>query len=210
MSAFEAEEGPQSVPGEVTRLLAAARAGDGAASGRLFELVYDDLRRLAARHVRGARNAGPSATSLVHEAFLRLNRREELPYADRTHFFAVASRAMRQIVIDEARSRCAGKRGGGQADLELDELAVAAPTAAAPVEELLAIHDALSALEREEPRLAEVVEWHFFGGLTFGEIAEARGVSERTVLRDWRAARALLHARLDSAQEDSAPRDSGD
>jgi len=193
----EEDSGPATfAPGEVTRLLAAARAGDAAASGRLFELVYDDLRRLAARHVRGARNAGPSATSLVHEAFLRLNRRDELPYADRTHFFAVASRAMRQIVIDEARSRSAGKRGGGQANLDLDELQVAAP--ASPVEELLAIHDALTALEREEPRLAEVVEWHFFGGLTFGEIAEARGVSERTVLRDWRAARALLHGRLES------------
>jgi len=193
----EGDSGPATfAPGEVTRLLAAARAGDAAASGRLFELVYDDLRRLAARHVRGARNAGPSATSLVHEAFLRLNRRDELPYADRTHFFAVASRAMRQIVIDEARSRSAGKRGGGQANLDLDELQVAAP--ASPVEELLAIHDALTALEREEPRLAEVVEWHFFGGLTFGEIAEARGVSERTVLRDWRAARALLHDRLES------------
>jgi len=193
----EGDSGPATfAPGEVTRLLAAARAGDAAASGRLFELVYDDLRRLAARHVRGARNAGPSATSLVHEAFLRLNRRDELPYADRTHFFAVASRAMRQIVIDEARSRSAGKRGGGQANLDLDELLVAAP--ASPVEELLAIHDALTALEREEPRLAEVVEWHFFGGLTFGEIAEARGVSERTVLRDWRAARALLHDRLES------------
>ena len=193
----EGDSGPATfAPGEVTRLLAAARAGDAAASGRLFELVYDDLRRLAARHVRGARNAGPSATSLVHEAFLRLNRRDELPYADRTHFFAVASRAMRQIVIDEARSRSAGKRGGGQANLDLDELQVAAP--ASPVEELLAIHDALTALEREDPRLAEVVEWHFFGGLTFGEIAEARGVSERTVLRDWRAARALLHDRLES------------
>ncbi len=196
MSEVEEDEPSRSLPGEVTRLLAAARAGDATASTRLFELVYDDLRRLAARHVRGA-SSGPSPTSLVHEAFLRLARRDELPFADRTHFFAVASRAMRQIVIDEARSRSAGKRGGGQANLELDELQIAAPATASPFEELLAIHDALTALEREEPRLAEVVEWHFFGGLTFPEIAEARGVSERTVLRDWRAARALLHARLE-------------
>ncbi len=197
MSGFEADGGERSTPGEVTRLLAAARAGDTSASGRLFELVYGDLRQLAARHVRGARGAGPSPTSLVHEAFLRLARREELPYADRTHFFAVASRAMRQIVIDEARSRSAGKRGGGRAALALDDVAVAAPSAASSPEELLAIHDALSELEAEAPRLAEVVEWHFFGGLTFPEIAEARGVSERTVLRDWRAARALLHERLE-------------
>lgn len=197
MSDSAADEALQPAPGEVTRLLAAARDGDATASGRLFELVYADLRQLAARHVRGARGAGPSPTSLVHEAFLRIARREELPYADRTHFFAVASRAMRQIVIDEARSRSAGKRGGGRAAVAIDEVAVAAPAAATPVEELLAIHDALSVLEAEAPRLAEVVEWHFFGGLTFGEIAEARGVSERTVLRDWRAARALLHERLE-------------
>lgn len=196
MSDPEAKEAPRPAAGEVTRLLAAARAGDATASGRLFELVYADLRQLAARHVRGARDAGPSPTSLVHEAFLRIARREELPYADRTHFFAVASRAMRQIVIDEARSRSAGKRGGGRAAAALDEVAVAAPVAATPVEELLAIHDALAKLEAEAPRLAEVVEWHFFGGLTFGEIAVARGVSERTVLRDWRAARALLHDHL--------------
>ena len=84
--------------GAVTRLLAAAREGDSAAPGRLFEIVYADLRALAGRHVRGARNAGPSATSLVHEAFLRIAKRGDLPYADRTHFFAVASRAMRQRV----------------------------------------------------------------------------------------------------------------
>lgn len=189
-------EQQQGTPGEVTRLLAAARAGDEQASGRLFELVYDDLRRLAARHVRGARGGGPSATSLVHEAFLRLARRDELPYADRVHFFAVASRAMRQIVIDDARGRRARKRGGGQAEADLDAVVVAAPAAETPIEELLALDGALTELAVDEPRLAETVEWHFFGGLTFVEIAEAREVSERTVLRDWRAARALLHARL--------------
>lgn len=193
-------DGPSPAPpvaGEVTRLLAAARSGDEQASHRLFELVYGDLRRLAARHVRGARNSGPSATSLVHEAFLRMARHGELPFADRVHFFAVASRAMRQIVIDEARSRQALKRGGGEADVDLEAVVVAVPAAAAPIEEILAVHDALDELERDEPRLARTVEWHFFGGLTFDEIAAATGVSERTVTRDWRAARALLHARLE-------------
>lgn len=182
--------------GVVTRLLTAARAGDAEAPARLFALVYDDLRALAGRHVRGARNAGPSATSLVHEAFLRIARRGELPYNDRQHFFAVASRAMRQIVVDEARSRKASKRGGGQAEVDLDAIAVAAPAASAPVEDLLALDDALARLEREAPRLAQTVEWHFFGGLTFEEIAEATDVSRRTVVRDWRAARALLHLEL--------------
>lgn len=186
--------------GAVTRLLAAARGGDSAAPGKLFEIVYADLRALAGRHVRGARNAGPSATSLVHEAFLRIAKRSDLPYADRTHFFAVASRAMRQIVIDDARGRKASKRGGGQTDVDLEAIQVAAPAASAPVEDLLALDDALSRLEREAPRLAQTVEWHFFGGLTFSEIAEATDVSRRTVQRDWRAARALLHLELATSE----------
>jgi RNA polymerase sigma factor (TIGR02999 family) len=184
------------VDGAVTRLLAAARQGDAEAPARLFEIVYADLRALAGRHVRGARNAGPSATSLVHEAFLRIARRGDLPYADRTHFFAVASRAMRQIVIDDARGRNASKRGGGQADVDLEAIQVAAPAAATPVEVLLALDDALSRLESAAPRLAQTVEWHFFGGLTLSEIAEATDVARRTVQRDWRAARALLHLEL--------------
>ena len=104
---------------------------------------------------------------------------------------------MRSAVIDKARARApaSAAAGGGS---RARRARIAAPAAASPIEELLAIREALTALEREEPRLAEVVEWHFFGGLTFGEIAEARGVSERTVLRDWRAARALLHDRLES------------
>jgi RNA polymerase sigma factor (TIGR02999 family) len=188
--------GPSAEAGAVTRLLAAARQGDAEAPRKLFELVYADLRALAGRHARRARNAGPSATSLVHEAFLRIAKRGLLPYADRAHFFAVASRAMRQIVIDDAKGRRASKRGGGQADIDLDAISVAAPAAATPVEDLLALDDALSHLESEAPRLAQTVEWHFFGGLTFSEIAEATDVSRRTVQRDWRAARALLHLEL--------------
>lgn len=193
------EDRPDAEPaaGEVTRLLAAARAGESGASERLFERVYDDLRELAARHVRTQRHVqGPSATSLVHEAFLRLARRGELAFNDRVHFFATCSRAMRQIVIDRARARGTAKRGSGRADADLDEVVAAAPAPAAPPEELLALDGALAKLETEEPRLARVVEWHFFGGLTFAEIAEALGIAERTAMRDWRAARALLHVRL--------------
>jgi len=193
-----AEPGPE--PGEITRLLDAARAGDDGASERLFTLVYEDLRRMARHHVRAARqnDAGHQATSLVHEAFLRLAREGGAPFADRRHFFSVASRAMRQIVIDDVRARQAAKRGGGEVvhELERAEEIVAAP--AGSPEETLAVDRALGELERSEPRLARVVEWHFFGGLTFGEIGEALGLTERTVLRDWRAARALLHLRLAS------------
>ena len=200
VSDFEPPAEAPADAGAVTRLLAAARAGDSAAPGKLFEIVYADLRALAGRHVRGARNAGPSATSLVHEAFLRIAKRSDLPYADRTHFFAVASRAMRQIVIDDARGRKASKRGGGQTDVDLEAIQVAAPAASAPVEDLLALDDALSRLEKEAPRLAQTVEWHFFGGLTFSEIAEATDVSRRTVQRDWRAARAILHLELATSE----------
>jgi RNA polymerase sigma factor (TIGR02999 family) len=185
-------------PGEVTLLLRAAQAGDEDATRRLFALIYDDLRRLAGRHVRAVRE-GPGATSVVHEVFLRLARRGDLPFDDRAHFFAVASRAMRQIVLDDVRARVAGKRGGGRVHLDVADVSVASPAGSAPPEDLLALDGALSRLAGEEPRLAETVEWHFFGGLTFGEIAEARGVSERTVLRDWRTARAVLHHELGSA-----------
>jgi RNA polymerase sigma factor (TIGR02999 family) len=186
--------------GDVSLLLAASRAGDNTAAQKLFELVYPDLRQLASRHLKGAR-VGPSATSLVHEAFLRCAHRDAVPFADRTHFFALISRAMRHIVIDGARSRQSLKRWGGQAAVDLDDatLAVASPTSS--IEELLALDIALHDLEEQEPRLARTVEWHFFGGLTFAEIAGATGVSERTVLRDWRAARALLHEQLADSEQ---------
>lgn len=184
--------------GEVTLLLRAARSGEEGAARRLFGLLYEDLRRLAGRHVRAARG-GPGATSVVHEVFLRLARRGDLPFEDRTHFFAVASRAMRQVVLDGVRARAAGKRGGGRAHLDVAEVSLASPAGSAAPEDLLALDGALARLAGGQPRLAETVEWHFFGGLTFGEIAEARGVSERTVLRDWRTARAVLHLELGSA-----------
>jgi RNA polymerase sigma factor (TIGR02999 family) len=190
----------------VTELLAASRRGDDAAVARLFALVYPELREIARRHVRGTRADGAhGATSLVHEVFLRLAKGGGLPYGDRAHFFAAASRAMRRIVVDDARTRSAQKRGGGAAEATLDEgLAAAAPAGGASPEELLALDAALAELGEGEPRRARTVEWHFFGGLTFGEIAEAQGLTERTVLRDWRAARALLHARLGDRVPDSA------
>ena len=133
--------------GEVTQLLDAARAGDAAAGDRLFGIVYDDLRRIARRHLRGVQGGGPSSTSLVHEAFLRLARRGALPFADRQHFFAVISRAMRQIAIDQARRRLADKRGGGAVAVELDAGREELPVPASSVEELLSIHNALHDLE---------------------------------------------------------------
>lgn len=191
-------EEPALDAGEITQLLAAVDRGESGADQRLFALVYDDLRRLARRHVRGAAQGdqGHGATSLVHEAYLRIAKPGAAPIADRRHFFAIASRAMRQLVIDDLRSRKADKRGGGAVELGFDEARAMAPAPASSIEETLAIDRALSELEASSPRLARVVEWHFFGGLTFAEIAAALELTERTVLRDWRAARALLHVRL--------------
>ena len=179
---------------ELTLLLEQARNDEGAAA-RLYELVYADLRQMAKRHLRGSRDpATPQTTSLVHEAYLRVARPSENRYQDRAHFFAVASRAMRQILIDQARKRNADKRGGGEPVLELDAVAIAAHDRPS---ELLAVDEALKSLEILDPRLAQVVEWRFFGGLTEVEIGDAMGVSERTVKRDWRRARAYLQRELE-------------
>jgi RNA polymerase sigma factor (TIGR02999 family) len=178
---------------EVSALLEAARTGDRDAAGRLYEVVVADLRRLAAGQVRRAPGgAAHQTTSLVHEAWLRLTRRGDLPFESRGHFLAVAARAMRQIVIDDARARRTTKRGGGAVVQTLDEVAEPAVESERDVEELLALDAALERLRQEDEPLASVVEQHFFAGLTFSEIAEAIGVSERTVQRDWRVARALL------------------
>ena len=180
---------------ELTQLLQRARSGDDKAEGQLYEAVYRDLRQIAQRHLRGPRDpAAPHTTSLVHEAYMRLARAENGDYKDRVHFFAVASRAMRQLLIDHARKRYATKRGGGAIELELSAVDVAGNDRSS---ELLMVDEALKRLEAFDPRLAQVVEWRFFGGLTEVEIAEALGLSERTIKRDWRRARAFLARELD-------------
>jgi RNA polymerase sigma factor (TIGR02999 family) len=182
---------------ELTQLLQRARAGDGGAAGKLYDLVYSDLRQIAQRHLRGSRDANaPQTTSLVHEVYLRLARPDGNDFQDRAHFFAVASRAMRQILIDHARKRLAGKRGGGEIAIDLGGIDVAAEDRS---DELLAVDEALKQLEQIDPRLAQVVEWRFFGGLTEQEIGDALNLSERTVKRDWRKARAFLQVELERA-----------
>ncbi len=187
---------------EVSRLLAAVRAGDEVARDRLFELVYADLRRLAHRELARRRGATLSTTALVHEAYLKLDRLGGWSPRDRGHFLALASRAMRQILVDAARSRLADKRGGGALRLSLDEHEIAVDDQA---EELLAVHAALEKLAGAEPDLARLVEWRFFGGYSVEEIAEAMGVSGRTVKRDWRTARAFLYRELGGEPVPVAP-----
>lgn len=172
--------------GEVTQLLVAARGGDQAAAERILPLVYEDLRRLARRHLRremGERTI--QATDLVHEAYLKFAG-GALGAADRSHFLALASHAMRQVLVDHARSRLAAKRGGGVRAVTFTESVWTADFAP---EELLALDAALGKLEERQRR---VVECRFFAGMEEKEIADALGVTERTVRRDWAKARAWL------------------
>lgn len=184
----------------VTELIEATRRGDKVAEGQLYSLVYDDLRRMARRHLRARMPARLQTTSLVNETYLRLAGANGLPYRDRGHLFAVASRAMRQIVVDHARAALAGKRGGGQAAVTLDD-AVAADVAHDRPERIVALDEALDRLAQFNPRMAQVVELRFFGGLELEEIEPLLEVTARTLKRDWRSARAFLHDLL----RDEAP-----
>lgn len=179
---------------DTTLLIAAARAGDKAAEARLFENVYADLHRLARRHLRDSGASDTRATSLVHEVYLRLARGAGLALNDRTHFFAVATRAMRQIVIDHVRQRLTDKRGGGIAPVSLDSALVA--IAEGRDEDVLMLDAALERLASVDQRLAQLVELRFFGGLQFEELADATGMSERTLKRDWTKARAFLYREM--------------
>lgn len=177
--------------GEVTRLLRAARQGDAGAIDRIVPLVYEDLRRVARRQL--GRSAGPQTvrpTELVHEAYAKLAMGGVEAATDRAHFLAIAARAMRQVLIDEARHRGAAKRGGGWKRATLSGVHWVANV---DIDELLTLNDALDELE---PRQRQVVECRFFGGMEEREIAEALGVTERTVRRDWVKARAWLYRAL--------------
>jgi RNA polymerase sigma factor (TIGR02999 family) len=177
----------------ITHLLASIRDGDRSALAKLFPIVYDELRAAAHRRLGPARRQTLNTTALVHEAYLKLAHGAPPAWVDRHHFFAVASRAMRQIIIDYARAQLAQKRQAGMALVPLDVNDVAA---ASRPEELVALDEALAQLENVSDRLARVVELRFFGGLSVEETAEAMRLSPRTVKREWRKARAFLLASL--------------
>jgi RNA polymerase sigma factor (TIGR02999 family) len=180
--------------GDVTRLLLAWRDGSEDAPRELFAVLYQELRRLARAQLRRrGRRDSLATTGLVHEAYLKLADQTRLDLRDRGHFLALAARAMRQIVVDHARRRAAGKRGGAAVLATLDEDAVAAEARA---DEIVALDAALSRLEALDERLSRIVEMRFFGGLSVEETAQALGLSERTVKRDWQKARAFLYAEL--------------
>ena len=186
---------------EITAALAALSRGTPEAMDRLMPLVYRELKRIAHRQL-GVESRGHtlSTTAVVHEAYLRLAEQSRVQWADRAQFFALASRAMRRVLIDYARRHHAARRGGqGRTALSLDLLeggdlcAISVPQRA---DFLLALDEALDELRTADERLARIVECRFFAGLTETETAEALGVSQRTVSRDWRMARAWLHEAL--------------
>ena len=181
----------------VTRLLGQARAGDAAAFDRAFSLILDHLRRAAHRQLRGRRGDTFSTTALVNEAWIKLSR-AEFEARDREHFLAIAARAMRMIVMDHVRRACAEKRGGQQVQVTLDSSLAEDRQGA---EQLLALDVALRRLAEADARLAQVVEWRYFAGMTELEVAGLMGLTERTVRRDWRKARAFLGREL--AREDA-------
>jgi RNA polymerase sigma factor (TIGR02999 family) len=184
----------QPPPGEITRVLTQLKKGDKAAADELVPLVYPHLRSLASYYMRRERpDHTLQATGLVHEAFIRLLKQENLAWEDRNHFFGVAAGLMRRILVDYARAHRAGKRGGAERDLPLDEALVFAVQRSS---ELIALDDALKQLTEWEPRQSQIVELRFFAGLTEEEIADVLGISVRTVKRDWAAARAWLHGEL--------------
>ena len=181
-------------PPEVTQLLQHWQQGDEAALDELVPLVYDELRRQAHRHMQHERDDHTlSTTALVHEAFLNLAGEVDVAWQDRTHFFAIASRVMRRVLIWYARRRNAAKRGGGRAPVSRDEAVV---LSASRVDELLALDQALTQLEAMDERLCRVVECRHFGGLSVQETAEALSISPATVKRDWQTARAWLRREL--------------
>jgi RNA polymerase sigma factor (TIGR02999 family) len=194
-------------PDEVTQLLRAAAGGERTAVDRVFELVYGELRRIAGHQRRAVASSSTlDTTALVHEAYLKLSRNQSWSARDRSHFFALASRAMRQILVDGARRKGAAKRGAEAGPLlELDAIRLASPEFERAAEDLLALDQALEKLSGLDVELARLVEFRFFAGLSVEEIAELTGVSSSTVKRSWRTARAFLHGELAARSNSSTP-----
>ena len=181
------------VVADVTALLHAWRRGDQEAFVRLTPLVYDELRRRARHYLRAERrNHTLQPTALVHEVYARMIGAGNVDWHDRAHFFALAARQMRQILVDSARARRYQKRGGGAIQVTFDEALAVSDREP----DLVALDDALEALAAEDVRKARVVEMRFFGGLTNEEIAAALGISTDTVTRDWQMARLWLRRTL--------------
>jgi RNA polymerase sigma factor (TIGR02999 family) len=180
--------------GEITRLIEQGKAGDGADSAALFSAAYDELKQLArSRLSHSSQMTLLDSTALVNEIWLRLARHEHLQVDTRRRFFAYAAQVMRTVIVDHLRERQAARRGGGARAMTLD---TGIADSIANEDEGLQVHEALTSLAEVEPRLSQVVEMRYFGGMTEAEIGEALGLTERTVRRDWEKARLLLASML--------------
>lgn len=177
----------------ITRLAQEWSSGDGDAFDQLVDFVYADLKRIAHRHLSVGKREGLDTTALVHEAYLKLAAVEEGAWRSRAHFFAFCSKAMRRILIDQARHRQAAKRGGTRVRVPLTPEVM---TTAENTTDLLELNEALERLEDHHPRMAQIVEYRYFGGMSVPETAEVMELSARTVERDLTRARAYLHDAL--------------
>lgn len=187
----------KSSPGEISVLLLDMRSGNLDAASKLMRLVYGELRRLAAHHMRHEKPGHTlQATALVHEAYLKLVGQQNVRWQSRAHFFGIASRLMRQILVEHARKRQAAKRGGLQQRVELEEAMLSASNVSI---DLIALDEALRRLAKLDPQQSRIVELRFFGGLSVEQTAEVLGVAPRTVKRDWSVARVWLYREI--AQE---------
>ena len=185
---------------DITTMLHAARDGDPAATDQLFSRVYAELKTLArANRRRWQGNDTLNTTSLIHEVFLKFSGGHAPGFQNRTHFFATASKAMRQVLVNYARSQKAGKRGGGALQVELEDGHLKTE---ATVDELLAIDELLAGLEAKSPRRCRVVECRVFGGMSVEETADALQVSKATVKRDWQLAIVDLYRNLEPGKEE--------
>jgi RNA polymerase sigma factor (TIGR02999 family) len=194
MPAFQAEK--------ITQLLIAWREGDKQALDKLIPIVYEELYRLAKFYMRQERpDHTLQATALVNEAYLRLTNYKRMQWQDRAHFFRVAAQVMRRILVDQARRRRYGKRGGGAQKVSLDETALVTKEGST---DLIALDKALTKLASVAPRQAQIVELRYFGGLSVQETAAVIGVSEITVMREWRSAKAKLHHAISKGEQDEA------
>ena len=183
--------------GEVTSLLEKVRQGNEEAANRLIPIVYDELRRMAGAYMhRERQDHSLQATELVHEAYMRLVGPTPAQPQNRAHFFAIAAHSMRQVLMDHARKRGAGKRGSNGQRVELEDKLVVSDE---NLEDVIAIDEALEKLALIDPNQCRLIELRFFGGLSVEECAEVMGFSESTVKREWRSAKALLHSMLSGA-----------
>ena len=190
---------PGEAAGRITALLSQTQRGDLQARDVLFESVLKELRKIASRYMRRERQGHTlQTTALVHEAYLRLVEGAEVDWKGRAHFFSVAATVMRRVLVDHARKKGAGKRGGSWERMGFDEAAVVSENR---LEEILAIDELLSRLARLDARMSRIVELRFFAGLTEQEIGEVLAVSTRTVKRDWQMARAWLRAEITTKTE---------